>query len=187
MRENTLLIVSTRCGRCWTRKGRRVLPRRTPLSSGKSLPPISGTESLAIGLIQAFRFALYTIDLAGRFLSIARFIDYRIRCSKPADSAFRRVMVRAWNANVGAIAGWPGQRLPFLNQRITAHQFRHAAGAVILQEQPGNYELVRQILGHRSLSSTIRCYIWLKNIQAHQIYQKLVRKRLKIDLEGDND
>ena len=45
----------------------------------------------------------------------------------------------------------------------------------------------RQILGHRSLSTTIRCYIWLKNIQAHQIYQKMVRKRLKIDPEGDND
>jgi hypothetical protein len=71
--------------------------------------------------------------------------------------------------------------------RITSHQFRHAAGAVILQEQPGNYELVRQILGHRSLSTTTRCYIWLKNIQASQIYQKMVRKRLKIDPEGDND
>jgi hypothetical protein len=67
--------------------------------------------------------------------------------------------------------------------RTTAHQFRHAAGAIILQEQPGNYELVRQI----RLSTTIRCYILLKNIQAHQIYQKLVRKRLKIDLEGAND
>jgi hypothetical protein len=69
--------------------------------------------------------------------------------------------------------------------RITAHQFRHAAGAIILQEQPGNYELVRQILGHRSLSTTIRCYIWLKNIQAHQIYQKIIRKRLDIEPEND--
>jgi hypothetical protein len=79
------------------------------------------------------------------------------------------------------------QILKFTGLRITAHQFRHAAGAIILQEQPGNYELVRQILGHRSLSTTIRCYIWLKNIQAHQIYQKLVRKRLKIDPDDDND
>jgi hypothetical protein len=69
--------------------------------------------------------------------------------------------------------------------RITAHQFRHAAGAIILQEQPGNYELVRQILGHRSLSTTIRCYIWLKNVHANQIYQKIVRKRLKIEPEGN--
>jgi hypothetical protein len=37
------------------------------------------------------------------------------------------------------------------------------------------------------LSTTIRCYIWLKNIQAHQIYQKIIRKRLKIDREDGNE
>jgi hypothetical protein len=42
---------------------------------------------------------------------VERFIDYRSRCGKPADSAFRRVMARAWNANVGAIAGWPDIKL----------------------------------------------------------------------------
>jgi hypothetical protein len=69
--------------------------------------------------------------------------------------------------------------------RITSHQFRHAAGAIILQEQPGNYKLVSQILGHRSESTTIRCYVWFKNIQASQIYQKIVRKRIKIEPEND--
>jgi hypothetical protein len=42
---------------------------------------------------------------------VERFIDYRSRCGKPADSAFRRVIARAWNANVGAIAGWPDIKL----------------------------------------------------------------------------
>jgi hypothetical protein len=32
---------------------------------------------------------------------VERFIDCRSRCGKPADSPFRRVMARAWNANVG--------------------------------------------------------------------------------------
>jgi hypothetical protein len=45
--------------------------------------------------------------------------------------------------------------------------------------------LVRQILGHRRLNTTIRCYIWLKQVHASQIYQKMVRKRLKIELEDD--
>jgi hypothetical protein len=44
---------------------------------------------------------------------------------------------------------------------------------------------VRQILGHRSLSTTIRCYIWLKSIHAHRIYQKIIRKRLDIEPEYD--
>jgi len=39
------------------------------------------------------------------------FADYRARCTKPADSAFRRLLARAWNANVGTIPGWPKGRL----------------------------------------------------------------------------
>jgi hypothetical protein len=69
--------------------------------------------------------------------------------------------------------------------RITAHQFRHAAGALILQAQPGNYELVRLILGHRDVATTMRAYIGLKEIQATQIFGKIIRDRLTIDLETD--
>jgi hypothetical protein len=50
---------------------------------------------------------------------VERFIDYRSRCGKPADTAFRRVMARAWNANVGAIAGWPDIKLVELAVKST--------------------------------------------------------------------
>jgi integrase len=39
--------------------------------------------------------------------------------------------------------------------RMTVHQFRHAAGAIILQRRPGEYELVRRLLGHRNVQTTI--------------------------------
>jgi len=68
--------------------------------------------------------------------------------------------------------------------RVTAHQFRHAAAAIILQRHPGNYELVRLMLGHRSTQTTIRCYIGLKEIQASQIFGELIRERLAVDLEA---
>jgi hypothetical protein len=48
--------------------------------------------------------------------------------------------------------------------RITVHQFRHAAGALILQYRPGEYELVRRFLGHRNVQTTINAYIGLENI-----------------------
>jgi hypothetical protein len=67
--------------------------------------------------------------------------------------------------------------------RITAHQFRHAVGALILQKHPGNYELVRLILGHRNVQTTIRCYIGLKEIQATQIFGKIIRDLLATNLE----
>jgi integrase len=59
--------------------------------------------------------------------------------------------------------------------RITVHQFRHAAGALILKHQPGNYELVRQLLGHRNLQTTINFYCGLESTHASEIFGKIVR------------
>lgn len=68
--------------------------------------------------------------------------------------------------------------------RMTVHQFRHAAGALILQQRPGEYELVRQILGHKSIATTMKSYVGLQNIQASEIFGKIVMDRMKSDLEA---
>ena len=68
--------------------------------------------------------------------------------------------------------------------RITAHQFRHAAGALILQKNPGNYELVRLMLGHRDVQTTIRCYAGLKEIEAARIFGKIIRERLSLTMDA---
>jgi integrase len=62
--------------------------------------------------------------------------------------------------------------------RMTAHQFRHAAGALILQARPGEYELVRRLLGHRNVQTTINAYIGLENIHASEIFSKIVLKHM---------
>jgi integrase-like protein len=62
--------------------------------------------------------------------------------------------------------------------RMTVHQFRHAAGAIILMKRPGEYELVRQLLGHRSVQTTINAYIGLENIRASEIFNQLVIEHL---------
>jgi integrase len=68
--------------------------------------------------------------------------------------------------------------------RLTTHQFRHAAGAIILMKRPGEYELVRQILGHRSVQTTIKAYIGLENIRASEIFSKLVIGHMSDGLEA---
>jgi integrase-like protein len=68
--------------------------------------------------------------------------------------------------------------------RMTVHQFRHAAGAIILQRRPGEYELVRRLLGHRNVQTTINCYIGLENIQAAEIFTQIVMEHLSDDLEA---
>ena len=62
--------------------------------------------------------------------------------------------------------------------RMTVHQFRHAAGALILQHRPGEYELVRQLLGHRNVQTTIGAYIGLENIRASEIFSKIVMEHM---------
>jgi integrase len=42
---------------------------------------------------------------------VDRFMDYRAHCGKPANAAFRRLLARAWNANVGKVCCWPARRL----------------------------------------------------------------------------
>jgi hypothetical protein len=68
--------------------------------------------------------------------------------------------------------------------RMTVHQFRHAAGALILQRRPGEYELVRRLLGHRNVQTTVNAYVGLENIQASEIFGKIVMEHLGDDLEA---
>jgi integrase len=68
--------------------------------------------------------------------------------------------------------------------RMTVHQFRHAAGAIILMKRPGEYELVRQILGHRSVQTTIDAYVGLENIRASEIFSKMVIEHMTDGLEA---
>jgi integrase len=68
---------------------------------------------------------------------------------------------------------------------MTVHQFRHAAGAVVLKQRPGEYELVRQLLGHRSVQTTINSYIGLDGIQASEIFTNIVMARMGDDWGAD--
>jgi integrase len=67
--------------------------------------------------------------------------------------------------------------------RMTVHQFRHAAGAIVLRHRPGEYDLVRRLLGHRSVQTTINAYIGLESIQASEIFNKIVTQHLDDHLD----
>jgi hypothetical protein len=72
--------------------------------------------------------------------------------------------------------------------KMTVHQFRHAAGAIILKRRPGEFELVRQILGHRTIATTMRCYVGLETIQASEIFTEMIVEEINLDFtEVDHD
>jgi integrase len=62
---------------------------------------------------------------------------------------------------------------------LTPHQFRHAAGTLILNAHPGNYELARRVLGHRSVRTTVQSYCGLETTQATAIFGDIVRDKLR--------
>jgi integrase len=71
--------------------------------------------------------------------------------------------------------------------RLTAHQFRHAAAAIFLKHCPGDYEKVRQLLGHRSIKTTQNFYAGLETLQATRIFGDIIEGELTVRrLRSDN-
>ena len=58
--------------------------------------------------------------------------------------------------------------------RISAHQFRHLAGHLYLQQVPGDHETVRALLGHKSIETTIRFYAGMETAAAARAYDAAV-------------
>ena len=54
------------------------------------------------------------------------------------------------------------------------HLFRHLAGFVFLRQHPGEYETVRQLLGHKSLATTIGFYTGLEHADAFRRYDQVL-------------
>ena len=61
-----------------------------------------------------------------------------------------------------------------LGLEVTPHQFRHAAAFIMLKADPGNYELVRRVLGHRSITTTLNFYTGLETIEATRLFGEMV-------------
>ena len=61
---------------------------------------------------------------------------------------------------------------------MTAHQFRHLTAKVILDADPGAYETVRQLLGHRNLKTTVNNYAGFDTRRAGRRHAALIEQEL---------
>ena len=62
---------------------------------------------------------------------------------------------------------------------LTAHGFRHFAAFLFLSQNPGEYETVRRILGHRKLDTTVAFYAPLSTAASHERYADLLDMKLR--------
>ena len=61
--------------------------------------------------------------------------------------------------------------------RFNVHLFRHAGGKIFLDAQPGHYEVVRRVLGHRSISTTTSLYTGAETRSAGLHFASVIAER----------
>ena len=69
----------------------------------------------------------------------------------------------------------------FSGLRVNVHLFRHAGAKIFLDQRPGLYEVVRQVLRHRSIETTTSFYAGAETRSAGQHYASVINK-LREDL-----
>jgi site-specific recombinase XerD len=58
--------------------------------------------------------------------------------------------------------------------RLTPHQFRHAAAKILLDARPGFYEVLRKLLGHKSMMTTYSHYTGAETQAAVELYGDII-------------
>ncbi len=58
--------------------------------------------------------------------------------------------------------------------RLTPHQFRHGAAKILLDARPGFYEVVRKLLGHKSMVTTYSHYAGAETQAAVDLYADVI-------------
>jgi integrase len=62
---------------------------------------------------------------------------------------------------------------------MPAHRFRHAAAKIFLDRNPGQYEIIRQLLGHKDITTTISFYAGAESASAARHYARTI-----LDIRG---
>ena len=66
--------------------------------------------------------------------------------------------------------------LKYVGVRLTPHQFRHLAAKIILDANPGAYELVRELMGHKNMQTTTNFYAGIDTRRAGRAHVDLIAK-----------
>ncbi len=105
--------------------------------------------------------------------------EYRpILINEPSDALF------PGQKHAAKSQGLLGQQIAKIVFRYTAmkfnpHLFRHAGGKLFLDMRPGEYEVVRRVLGHRSIATTTSIYTGAETRTAGQHFASTIAQRLE--------
>jgi integrase len=126
----------------------------------------------------------FTFDEAVTELINEYIHDYRPHLLRGSNSAYLFPGMTGEPKTASMFSGQITKRIEdATGLRITVHQFRHAAAAIYLRHNPGAYETVKRLLGHRNIQTTINFYCGLETAQANQEFAKIVRAQIGFDEE----
>ena len=60
---------------------------------------------------------------------------------------------------------------------VHVHMMRHLAAKLFLDEKPGSYEVMRRVLGHRSIDTTTSSYTGFETKAAARHFDEIILKR----------
>lgn len=69
--------------------------------------------------------------------------------------------------------------LRYTNMPFNPHLFRHAGGKMFLDINPGQYEVVRRVLGHKSIATTTSIYTGAETRSAGQHFNSTIAHRIE--------
>jgi integrase len=118
----------------------------------------------------------YEIDkgLADRFLVYRNEIAPAVTGTRP-DAVFVTWAGRA-RTQAAITVAIEKTVLRSLGVKLTPHQFRHLVAKIILDANPGAYELVRQMLGHKNMKTTTNFYAGIDTRRAGRAHADLIMK-----------
>jgi integrase len=73
--------------------------------------------------------------------------------------------------------------LKYVGVRLTPHQFRHLAAKIVLDQNPGAYELVRELMGHKNMQTTTNFYAGIDTRRAGRAHVELIAKIRRGDID----
>lgn len=109
------------------------------------------------------RIERYIADWRSQFLPRSNPFLFPGRNGRPKDQSALRKQIEKTLWDHAAI-------------KLTPHQFRHAAAKIVLDARPGFYEVVRKLLGHKSMVTTYNHYAGAETQAAVELYGEIINE-----------
>jgi integrase len=142
------------------------------IARGKRLYLVIDGSAMKNGDPIEFELPFETVEIVGWYVR-----NYRpLLIREPTDALFPGESAKSKSAS--ALAGQVKDTVfKFTGLKVNLHLFRHAGGKIFLDARPGQYEVLRRVLGHRSIATTTNFYTGAETRSAGKHFAEVIAER----------